>query len=83
MESPQVPIKPIDFVVTSVLTGFAFNVIDFTPFKSVTFRVVLYAENTPKKVEVVVMQGEDYTKWGQDDTYLIQFIAKTLGLELP
>ena len=82
MESPQVSIKPVDYVITSTLTSFSFNVLDFTPFQSVTFRVVLFTDNSPKKVEKVVMQGEDYARWGQDDNYVIQYIAKAIGVEL-
>ena len=82
MDYPRVSIKPIDFVTTSVLTNFTFNVADFVPFKSVTLRVVIYSENSPRKVEMVIMEGDDYTKWGQDDNYLIQFIARKLGLEI-
>jgi hypothetical protein len=43
---------------------------------------VLYSNECPKKVETVKLEGEEYKLWGNDDTFLIDYISKQLGLEV-
>lgn len=35
----------------------------------------------PVAVKIVIVEGEDYKKWGQDDTYLETLAFEKLGLE--
>ena len=50
---------------------------------SASFKVWLYdIQNKLIEVKVVSMIGEDYTNWGNDDKYVLQFIATQLGFTL-
>ena len=75
-----IQIKPAEMVTIVMITNFTFDVQEFVPNTSATFRVVLYSDQCPKKVETVKLEGEDYKLWGNDDAFLIDYIAKQLGL---
>jgi hypothetical protein len=46
-------------------------------------RVLFYKDETwddPVAVKIVIVDGEDYKKWGTDDSYLETFVYEKLGL---
>jgi hypothetical protein len=47
-------------------------------------RVLFYKGETwdddPVAVKIVICDGEDYKRWGTDDTYLETFVYEKLGL---
>jgi len=50
---------------------------------SARFRVETYdVNNNLASVVQVVMEGEDYAMWSNDDTYVYQFVADQLGFIL-
>jgi hypothetical protein len=51
---------------------------------SARFRVMLYdmAEQLIKSV-IVLIEGEDYKKWGNDDDIILDLVLVKLGLSLP
>lgn len=50
---------------------------------SARFRVETYdVNNYLVSVVQVVMEGEDYTKWSNDDEYVYEFVATQLGFIL-
>lgn len=77
-----IQIKPAEMVTIVMLTNFTFDVQEFIPNTSATFRVVLYADQCPKKIETVKLEGANYKQWSNDDTFLIDYIAKELNLVL-
>jgi len=38
------------------------------------------SEFTPIDSKVIVLEGEDYKKWGNDDNYIKDIVYETLGL---
>jgi hypothetical protein len=48
--------------------------------QSVSIIILLYPVNPEHTVEcrTIVMEGDDYTNWGSDDGYVIQFIKNKL-----
>lgn len=49
--------------------------------ESAYFKVRLLDENGNLiNVEKIVMEGTDYSNWGSDDNYVIDFILTSLGL---
>lgn len=77
-----VSIVPCDMITTVKLTGFTFDVKNFIPNTSIEFRVVLYSDTVPKKIELIELTGDDYKMWSNDDKYVIKYIANKLGLTL-
>jgi hypothetical protein len=80
----QLPIQivPCEMVTTIMATGFTFDVSEFIPNTSATFRVVVYSEQGQKKIKTIKLEGQAYLDWGNDDDYIIQYIATQLGCTL-
>lgn len=51
--------------------------------KSVSIIILLYPVNPEHVVEcrTIVIQGDDYNAWGNDDSYIIEFIKQKLENE--
>jgi hypothetical protein len=46
-------------------------------------RVLFYKDeiwDDPVAVKIVIVEGDDYKKWGTDDSYLETFVYEKLGL---
>jgi len=60
---------------------FKFSVTEFMPFASITLNCNLFTENNDYlDTKIVRMDGDDYKNWGNDDSYLIEFLSNKLGL---
>lgn len=59
------------------------NVVQHTLFSEVHVEVTLKHQNSPDVVKIIRIQGEEYSNWGYDDTYLINLVANKLGVTLP
>jgi hypothetical protein len=65
------------------ISGFRYAVIDFDINNHISLRVLLLDQNAqPLEVKTVTLAGSDYDQWGNDDIYLINFIAGKIGLSL-
>jgi len=77
-------IKPFEQVKTTVVTSMTVRVMRVELFKSASLYVSLMDANgnivDTKMVEII---GDDYKKWGSDDTFIYGFIANKLGLSMP
>jgi hypothetical protein len=82
MEITQIRIVPFDLVTIVKITGFTFEILELIPNISANFRVVIYSEQTPKNVVTIMLEGDDYKQWSNDDSYLFNYIAKKLGYTL-
>ena len=68
---------------TKVISGFDIQNIDLVLFNSA--RIVVRLLNEDGSVidfTNIIMDSEDYIKWGSDDQYIINFIASKLGFTL-
>ena len=76
-------IIPAVSTTTNIIVRFEAFINDLILNASASFKVWLY-DVTDKLIDVkiVSMVGEDYTKWGNDDEYVLQFIATQLGFTL-
>ena len=76
-------IVPYDQITTIIIYSFNIENIDLDLFNSAKIRVSLLGEKgNAVDVKYVVMAGEDYTNWGNDDQYVINFVASTLGFTI-
>lgn len=73
-------IVPVDKTTTQTIVRFALDITELLLNQSATFRVLCYSAND-KLVETkfVTLEGDDYTNWGNDDEYVIEFVANELG----
>jgi hypothetical protein len=76
-------IVPFDEVTTKTAVRFSLDIAKIELCVSATFRVSLYDANDDCFAnKYVTLEGQDYLNWGSDDRYVINFIAKQLGLTL-
>ena len=76
-------IIPAVSTTTNIIVRFDAIINDLILNTSASFKVWLYDINDKLiDVKVVHMIGEDYTNWGQDDQYVLQFIATQMGFTL-
>jgi len=76
-------IAPFNETTTNTIVRFSIDIATMELCVSATFRVSLYDPNDKCiSNKYVTLQGEDYLKWGTDDKYVLNFIAKELGLTL-
>lgn len=61
--------------------GFNLVVKSFQLNREITFNVVLFdSAGTPLQVKEVCISGDDYQAWGNDDSYVENYICNALGL---
>jgi hypothetical protein len=76
-------IVPFNEITTKTAVRFSITISDMELSVSATFRVSLYDSNDSCFAnKFVTLEGEDYLNWGNDDTYVINYIAKVLGFVL-
>ena len=73
-------ILPFEIVSTLTVNRFEIDSIDIRLFTSAVIRVNLFDLNGFRvSVKNVLMQGEDYANWGNDDQYIVTFVMNSLG----
>jgi hypothetical protein len=73
-------ILPFEIVSTLTVNRFEIDFIDIRLFTSAVIRVNLFDLNGFRvSSKSVVMEGDDYANWGNDDQYILTFIMNSLG----
>jgi len=73
-------ILPFEIISTLTVNRFEIDSIDIRLFTSAVIRVNLFDLNGFRvSVKNVLMEGEDYSKWGNDDQYIVSFVINSLG----
>lgn len=63
------------------ITSFNYAVIDFDAFKEMSFLCITFDDNGSQlSTHNVEISGEEYQKWGNDDTYIINLLCSKIGL---
>jgi hypothetical protein len=76
-------IQPATQTTTVIITSFRVDLRDLILSVSATFRVTLCnSDGVPLTNLILLMEGDDYTRWNNDDTYVYQFVADKLGFIL-
>jgi len=79
-----VNITPFEQVKTTVITSMTVRVMRFDLFKGATLHISLIDENgVNADSKMVDIKGDDYKKWGGDDTFIYEYIANKLGFSMP
>ena len=56
------------------------RVMNLELYKSVNVHVRLMDNNQMVKSEMILIAGEDYTNWGNNDDYIVTYVLTKLGL---
>jgi len=76
-------IVPKTETTTRVGVRFALDIIELVLNTSATFRVILYdIEGASINTQFVVLEGTAYSNWGNNDEYVVQYVANQLGFVL-
>ena len=76
-------IIPFNEITTKTAVRFSIDIAKIELSVSATFRVSLYDSNDSCFANKhVTLEGQDYLNWGTDDKYVLNYIAKVLGLTL-
>jgi hypothetical protein len=76
-----IPVVPKQYEDPKIISGFTYSVCDFQLSVSITFNVILLDTNSlPIVVKQVVLSGQDYAAWGNDDQYIVNYICNALNL---
>ena len=76
-------IAPFNEITTKTIVRISIDIAKLELSVSATFRVSLYDPNDScVSNKYVTLEGQDYLNWGNDDKYVLNYIAKELGLTL-
>jgi len=76
-------IVPVDKTTTQTIVRFAMDIIELVLNTSATFRVLCYdIKDKLVDTQFVTLEGDDYTNWGNEDEYVVQYVANQLGFIL-
>lgn len=76
-------ITPVNKTVTKTITRFSLDIIELIFNTSARFRVSQYdVDNKLIEGINVTIEGEEYTNWRGDDTYVINLIAQKMGFTI-
>ena len=82
-QTKLIKVTPLD--ITNVKTVIAFRIMNVKIVlnqRAVVSVQLLDADNKIVKIEQVVLTGDDYKNWGNDDTYVNIFVCNKLGLNV-
>jgi len=76
-------IVPVDKTTTKTVVRFALDIIELILNTSATFRVITYdIDGASIETQFVVLDGTAYSNWGNNDEYVVQYVANKLGFTL-
>jgi len=76
-------IEPVEHIIIQQITSFKIRIEDIQLYNSVTLMVYFYGESGNQlKIERVILTGNDYNNWSNDDSYIVKYIANKFDLIL-
>ena len=80
MNNIKVNINDYTFVQTSIINNIHINILKIELFKGITLSVNLLSNNKLIDSRIMSISGDEYTNWGNDDTYIINLVLSKLNL---
>jgi hypothetical protein len=79
--SDTIPVEPSVVTEVKTITNFRATIQDLQLFTSVSLRVELLGEEGNLiSIQYVILSGDDYAGWNNDDNYIVNKVAEKLGL---
>ena len=77
----SVDVQPSPFVTSATISNIEIRVMNVNLFTSVNVNVVLFDANKNYiDSKTYLLEGTDYTNWGNDDIYIQNYVLAKLGL---
>jgi hypothetical protein len=80
MSDINVNINNYNLVQTNVINNIKIHINQIVLFTSLSLSVRFYQDTTLVENRILNLTGTDYTDWGNDDNYIINFVLNTYGL---
>ena len=80
MENIDIPVVGSPYTKSYTINKVIIRVMNLELYKSVTVHARLMDNNEMVKSERFVIEGEDYTNWGNNDDYIVTYVLTKLGL---
>ena len=80
MNNIKVNINDYTFVQTSIINNIQINILKVELFKGITLAINLLSNNKIIDNKIMTITGDEYTKWGNDDNYIINLVLSKLNL---
>ncbi len=80
MDNMNIPVVSSPFTKSYTITNVHIRVMNLVLYKSVDVYVTLMDNSTHIESKMIKIENEDYTNWGNDDSYITNFVLTKLGL---
>ena len=80
MNNIKVNVNDYTFVKTSVINNIQINILKIELFKSITLSVNLLSNTKIIDSQIMIISGDEYTNWSNDDNYIINLVLTKLNL---
>jgi hypothetical protein len=75
---PSIPIKPHSWSLTA--SNLRVYIVDYQLNKSARIVAQLLDDTKMLDKQVLLLEGQDFARWGDDDNYIIDWVCKKYGL---
>jgi hypothetical protein len=83
MDGKIVQIQPLEVVTVKHKHSFSVTIMHVVMFESVSLSIAFYDENNACiDRENITLTGADYSNWGTDDNYLVNYVAAKYGMQV-
>ena len=80
MSDISVNVNNHDIVTTNTINNIKISVQNLTLFTNVSLIVRLYTDTVLVDNRFLILSGDDYNNWMNDDNYIITYVLQALGL---
>jgi len=80
MDETKVNVQDSIYTKTMIINNIKIRTNRLSLFNSISLGVSLFADNVLVENKMIDVTGEDYTNWGNDDQYIVDFVLTKLGL---
>ena len=81
MNQYSVNVQDSPVIKTSIVNNIKITVNNLVLFSSATIIVNLFSDNTLIENQILPLSGTDYTDWGSNDQYIVDYVLNKLDLK--
>jgi len=80
MSDINVNVQDSSYVKTNTINNIIIRIMNVDLFNSITICASLFENKSLVDNKVYKIEGEEYSNWGNDDTYIVNLILTKLGM---